>query len=96
MKKSRIGLVHTTQGHDQEDFLTGMKYKLLVLYPIDDNGKFTKEIGQLVGLDVLGDGNVAIVKSLDEHSFLITKEAYKHKYPYDWKTKKPLIFRAIE
>ena len=63
----------------QEDFFTGMKYKLLVLYPIDDNGKFTEETGQLAGLDVLGDGNVAIVKILDEHSCLIMEEAYKHK-----------------
>ena len=88
MTKSRTGLVHTAPGHGQEDFLTGMKYKLLVLYPIDDNGKFTKETGQLAGLDVLGDGNVAIVKSLDEHSCLIMEEVYKHKYPYDWRTKK--------
>ena len=51
----------------QEDFLTGMKYKLPVLSPVDDNGKFTKEIGQFASLDVLGDGNVAIVKSLDEY-----------------------------
>ena len=77
-------------------FLTSMKYKLLVLSPIDDNGKFTKEIGQLVGLDVLGDGNVAIVKILDEHSCLIMEEVYKHKYPYDWRTKKTTIFRATK
>ena len=44
-----------------------MKYKLLVLSHVDDNGKFTKEIGQFASLDVLGDGNVGIVKSLDEH-----------------------------
>ena len=44
-----------------------MKYKLPVLSPIDDNAKFIEEIGQFVGLDVLGDGNVAIFKSLDEH-----------------------------
>ena len=52
-----------------------MKYKLLVLYPIDDNGKFTEETRQLAGLDVLGDGNVATVKILDEHSYLIIEEA---------------------
>ena len=38
-----IGLVHTALGHSQEDFLTSMKYKLPVLSPIDDNGKFTEE-----------------------------------------------------
>ena len=50
---SLIGLVHTAPSHGQEDFLTGMKYKLLVLYPIDDNGKFTEETRQLASLDVL-------------------------------------------
>ena len=74
MNVAFIRMVHTTPTHGQEDFLTGMKQKLLVLYPIDDNGKFTKETGQLVGLDVLGDGNVAIVKMLDEHSCLIMEE----------------------
>ena len=96
MTKSRTGLVHTASGHGQEDFLTGMKYKLLVLYSIDDNDNFTEETGQLASLDALGDGNVAIVKSLDEHSCLIMEEVYKHKYPYDLKTKKPIIFRATE
>ena len=75
-----IRLVHTAPSHGQEDFLTGMKYKLLILSPVDDNGKFTKEIGQFASLDVLGDGNVAIVKILDEHSCLIMEEVYKHKY----------------
>ena len=80
MKKSRTGLVHTALGHGQEDFLIGMKYKLLVLYPIDDNGNFIEEIGQLASLHVLGDGNVAIFKSLDEHSCLIMEEVYMDIY----------------
>ena len=58
--------------------MTSKKYKLPVLSPIDDNGKFTKESGEFVGLDVLGDENVAIVKSLDEHSCFIMEEVYKH------------------
>ena len=66
MTESGTRLVHTTLGHSQEDFLTSMKYKLPVLSLVDDNGEFTKETKQFVGLDVLGDGNVAIVKSLDE------------------------------
>ena len=88
MTKSRTRLIHTTSGHGQEDFLTGMKYKLPISFPIDDNGKFTEGSGEFSGLDVLGDENVAIVKSLDEHSCLIMEEVYKHKYPYDWRTKK--------
>ena len=71
MKKSRIGLVHTALGHGQEDFVASMKYKLLVSSLEDDNGKFTEESGEFASLDVLGDENVVIVKSLDEHSCLI-------------------------
>ena len=73
-----------------------MKYKIPVLSLVDDNDKFTKETRQFAGLDDLGDGNVAIIKSLDEHSCLIMEKACKHKYPYDWRTKKPTIFRATE
>ena len=87
MMESGIGLVHTASGHSQEDFLTDMKYDILVLSPIDDNDKFTEETRQFASLDVLGDGNVVIVKSLYEHSCLIMEEVYKHKYPYDRRTK---------
>ena len=83
MTKSRTWLVHTAPGHSQEDFLTGIKYKILVLSPVDDNDKFTEETRLFVGLDFLGDGNVAIVKRLDENSCLIMEEANKHKYHYD-------------
>ena len=67
MTKSGTWLVHTALGHSQEDFLTSMKYKLPILSPIDDNGKFTEETEYFFGLYVLVDGNVAIFKSLDEH-----------------------------
>ncbi|KAK7264637.1 hypothetical protein RJT34_32246 [Clitoria ternatea] len=90
------GLVHTAPGHGQEDYVTGQKYGLPILSPVDDDGKFTEEAGQFSGLDVLGEGNTAVVKYLDEHLSLIMEESYEHKYPYDWRTKKPTIFRATE
>ncbi|RDY04671.1 Isoleucine--tRNA ligase, chloroplastic/mitochondrial, partial [Mucuna pruriens] len=90
------GLVHTAPGHGQEDYVTGQKYGLPILSPVDDDGKFTEEAGQFSGLDVLGEGNTAVVKYLDEHLALIMEESYEHKYPYDWRTKKPTIFRATE
>ncbi|OVA14857.1 Aminoacyl-tRNA synthetase [Macleaya cordata] len=94
--ESGTGLVHTAPGHGQEDYVTGLKYGLPVLSPVDDEGKFTEEAGRFSGLDVLGDGNVAVVKYLDEQLSIIMEESYKHKYPYDWRTKKPTIFRATE
>lgn len=94
---SGTGLVHTAPGHGQEDYLTGLKYNLPLLSPVDDLGRFTEEAGaQFVGLDVLGDGNAAVIKALTDANVLLKEEAYNHKYPYDWRSKKPTIFRATE
>ncbi|XP_052207169.1 isoleucine--tRNA ligase, chloroplastic/mitochondrial isoform X2 [Diospyros lotus] len=93
---SGTGLVHTAPGHGQEDYVTGLKYGLPVISPVDDDGKFTEEAGQFSGLDVLGCGNDAIIEYLDERMLIIMVEPYIHKYPYDWRTKKPTIFRATE
>ncbi|XP_021904882.1 isoleucine--tRNA ligase, chloroplastic/mitochondrial [Carica papaya] len=94
--ESGTGLVHTAPGHGQEDYVTGLKYGLPILSPVDDEGKFTEEAGQFSGLDVLDEGNIAVVKYLDEQMSLVMEESYEHKYPYDWRTKKPTIFRATE
>ncbi|KAL5983785.1 Isoleucine--tRNA ligase, chloroplastic/mitochondrial [Asimina triloba] len=94
--ESGTGLVHTAPGHGQEDYLTGLKYGLPIISPVDDDGKFTEEADPFGGLDVLGDGNIAVVKYLDQKMSLVMEEPYKHKYPYDWRTKKPTIFRATE
>ncbi|PPD95624.1 hypothetical protein GOBAR_DD07323 [Gossypium barbadense] len=94
--ESGTGLVHTAPGHGLEDYVTGLKYGLPIYSPVDDDGKFTEEAGQFNGLDVLGDGNAAVVKYLDEKLSIIMEESYEHKYPYDWRTKKPTIFRATE
>ncbi|GER52191.1 isoleucine--tRNA ligase [Striga asiatica] len=94
--ESGTGLVHTAPGHGHEDYITGLKYDLPVLSPVDDEGVFTEEAGQFSGLNVLGDGNIAVIECLDKNSSMIMVEPYKHKYPYDWRTKKPTIFRATE
>lgn len=101
--ESGTGLVHTAPGHGQEDYLTGLKYGLELLSPVDDVGKFTVEAGSstvvgdsLVGMSVLGEGNIAVIDALKEAGALIRAEDYGHKYPYDWRTKKPTIFRATD
>ncbi|KAL1526923.1 hypothetical protein AB1Y20_015614 [Prymnesium parvum] len=93
--ESGTGLVHTAPGHGQDDYLTGQKYGLPLLSPVDDAGRFTEEAGErFVGMDVLSDGNREVISALAEAGALLCEEAYEHKYPYDWRTKKPTIFRA--
>lgn len=94
--ESGTGLVHTAPGHGQEDYIVGQRYGLPILAPVDDNGDFTQEAGQFAGLNVLGDGNQAVIDALTAAGSLLKEEPYQHKYPYDWRTKKPTIFRATE
>lgn len=93
---SGTGLVHTAPGHGQEDYIVGQRYGLPILSPVDDKGIFTAEAGQFEGLNVLKDANEVIINALQEKGSLLKEEPYQHKYPYDWRTKKPTIFRATE
>lgn len=95
--ESGTGLVHTAPGHGQEDYQTGLKYGLDLVSPVDDVGKFTIEAGErFVGLSVLAEGNTAMIDALAEAGALLKVEDYGHKYPYDWRTKQPTIFRATD
>jgi isoleucyl-tRNA synthetase len=94
--ESGTGLVHTAPGHGVDDFNTGRKYNLKVLCPVDEAGTLTAEAGPFAGLNVLKDANGAIISALQEAGALLTEAPYGHRYPYDWRTKKPTIFRATE
>ncbi len=94
--ESGTGLVHTAPGHGVDDFNTGRKNNLPVLCPVDESGVLTKEAGEFAGLNVIKDANSVIIKSLSEQGSLLKEEPYSHRYPYDWRTKQPTIFRATE
>jgi len=95
--ESGTGLVHTAPGHGNDDYLVGRRYGLPLLSPVDADGNFTEEAGQFAGLNVvLGDGNEAVIQALVAAGSLLKEEPYVHKYPYDWRTKKPTIYRATE
>jgi isoleucyl-tRNA synthetase len=91
------GLVHIAPGHGKDDFIVGNKHSLAMLSPVNDLGIFTEEAGeQFEGLNVLREGTTKVIKVLEELGALLRVEDYKHKYPYDWRTNKPVIVRATE
>ncbi|WP_055076834.1 isoleucine--tRNA ligase [Pseudanabaena sp. 'Roaring Creek'] len=95
--ESGTGLVHTAPNHGQDDFIVGKKYNLGMISLVDDRGIFNEDAGEeLTGLSVLKEGNAKVVEILTANGTLIKEEAYNHKYPYDWRTKKPVIVRATE
>ena len=91
---SGTGLVHTAPGHGVDDYLVGqLQYKLGVLSPVDNQGVLTEEAGQFAGKFVF-DANKDIIAHLDETGALLKQEDITHSYPHDWRSKKPIIFRA--
>ena len=94
--ESGTGLVHTAPGHGQEDFQVGQRYGLPVLCPVNERGDMTEEAGPFQGMNVLKDASAAVIEALEGAGSLLKHEPYVHKYPYDWRTKKPTIFRATE
>jgi isoleucyl-tRNA synthetase len=50
----------------------------------------------IVGLPVLKEGTAAVIDALAAAGVLLKEERYAHKYPYDWRTKLPTIFRATD
>ncbi|ORX90165.1 isoleucyl-tRNA synthetase [Basidiobolus meristosporus CBS 931.73] len=93
--ESGTGMVHTAPGHGKEDYLACVKLGIPIACPVDDNGVFTEEAGPLFsGKPVLTQGTEAVINFMEEHGYLIKQEKYIHSYPYDWRTKKPVIQRA--
>ena len=91
------GAVHIAPGHGADDYMAGQQNGLAVLSPVDDSGKFTQEVGldELVGMHVFK-SNPRIIEILAESGHLLGQEVYKHSYPHCWRSKTPIIFRAVE
>ncbi|MDR1011346.1 MAG: isoleucine--tRNA ligase [Opitutaceae bacterium] len=107
---SGTGCVHTAPGHGAEDYLTGLKYNLPIYCPVGPDGAYIDD-GQipadLVGLTTLettadlekkrtSPANIAVLKKLDAAGALLAKARYTHSYPHCWRSKTPIIFRAVD
>jgi isoleucyl-tRNA synthetase len=89
------GCVHTAPGHGHDDFVTGRKYNLPTLAPVNENGFFTEEAKPYNGLFVF-DADETIVRDLNKSGALLFSEDITHTYPHCWRCKEPVIFRATK
>ncbi|HZG16721.1 MAG TPA: isoleucine--tRNA ligase [Candidatus Bathyarchaeia archaeon] len=89
------GCVHTAPGHGEDDFAIGNKYGIGVLCPVDHEGKMTAEAPGFEGL-FYEDANKVVTEKLKETGALLKLGFITHSYPHDWRTKKPVIYRATE
>ncbi len=107
---SGTGAVHTAPGHGAEDYQTGLKYGLEVYCPVGDDGRYLDDgrvPADLVGLSALetvedlaakkpSPANLGVLKKLAEANALLAKAKYPHSYPHCWRSKTPIIFRAVD
>ena len=91
------GAVHIAPGHGSDDYVVGQQYGLGVLSPVDDDGNYTAECGlpDLVGRHVF-QCNEPVIELLQSKGVLLAREDYRHSYPHCWRSKTPIIFRAVE
>ena len=91
------GAVHIAPGHGEDDYSLGKANGLPILSPVDDLGRYTEEVclPELVGKYVF-EANTDIVRLLRDRGMLVAEQPYQHSYPYCWRSKTPIIFRAVE
>jgi isoleucyl-tRNA synthetase len=104
------GGVHTAPGHGADDYQTGLRYKLEIYCPVGPDGRYLDDgrvPAELVGLSALesvedlekkrtSSANVGVLKLLAARGALLAKQSYKHSYPHCWRSKTPIIFRAVD
>jgi len=105
------GFVHVAPGHGLDDYNLGRQFGLPIYSPVDDDGKLAtnndlpldQQFGaELIGKSILekGDGkseaNEAVLALLRANNRLVHAEAYSHSYPFCWRSKTPIIFRAMD
>jgi len=98
------GLVHIAPGHGQDDYQLGQQHGLPTLAPVDDRGCLTAEflppdadedLKALVGQYVFK-ANAPIIEILKKRGALFAQEDYRHDYPHCWRSKTPIVFRAVK
>ena len=104
------GFVHIAPGHGLEDYQLGSQVGLPIYSPVDDDGKFayTNNLPveqqmpkEMVGKSILekhgkSDANEAVLHELRARHALLHQENYHHSYPHCWRSKTPVIFRAMD
>ena len=93
---SGTGCVHTASGFGVDDFNICQKYKLPVLVNVDEHGLMMDSCGEWLAGQYVDDANKTVAVRLEDQGDLLNLTWITHSYPHDWRTKKPIIFRATD
>src|ERR1022692_4053238 len=104
------GFVHIAPGHGLDDYNLGRQNNLPIYSPVDDDGKLalTSDLpkeqqmpAEMLGKSILekhgkSEANEAVLHELRARKALLHQEDYHHSYPHCWRSKTPIIFRAMD
>ena len=88
------GIVHTAPAFGEEDNIVCRKYKIPMVQPVDENGKFTEEVKDYEG-QFIHDTNEQIVISLKKSGQAIMSKKMEHEYPFCYRCDTKLMYRAL-
>ncbi|HER6475288.1 TPA: isoleucine--tRNA ligase [Streptococcus pyogenes] len=91
--ESGTGIVHTAPGFGEDDYNVGTKYKLEVAVTVDERGLMTENAGPDFHGQFYNKVTPIVIDKLGD--LLLAQEVINHSYPFDWRTKKPIIWRAV-
>lgn len=88
------GLVHCSYAHGFDDFEVARRYGKLVECYVDEAGCYSRDLDlRLAGKNILCEDGVRQVLTIFRPHLMSIKD-YVHSYPYDWRTKQPIIVRV--
>ena len=101
---SGTGCVHIAPGHGLDDYHIGLENALDIYCPLDDNGCYVDDDDmpdELVGLSVLEKqsgcaANQKVIEILRDSCSLLAEKKHNHQYPHCWRSKTPVVFRAMD
>lgn len=91
--ESGTGCVHTAPDHGVDDFYTAQRYDLDLLNPVDEHGVYSPKVELFAGIHVMK-VDKQMLETLTDKGALVHSANYKHQYPFCWRTKTPIIYRA--
>ncbi|WP_342252148.1 isoleucine--tRNA ligase [Spiroplasma endosymbiont of Amphibalanus improvisus] len=93
--ESGTGIVHIASGFGLDDYQIALKNNVKIYAPIDDLGHFTNDIidDDLRGL-FYEKASKIVTQKLVQNGKMLSFDFFEHSHPIDWRTKKPIIYRA--
>jgi len=89
------GVVHMAPGFGEDDMRICSANDIPTVVPVDDAGRFTAEVPAWQGVQVF-EANKPIIQDLKQRGALVRHETYTHSYPHCWRTREPLIYKAMD